>query len=895
MLVPDHLCAYQAKKLLAEQGLRHVKVGDFSMLLQTLSELWLVPMPKDDWDDQFQQSALSLSNCFWSASCKVDQQSTLLAVKKSLLFALDALSLRETQLSLNMVNNNANNARTPRYLNDLSNLFNVMKGQRPQQQALAQAWLLAVQQGRQPLEELTLIGFGAWGDYALWQREILTEIDLSTSGLLLENDAFLQVTRVLETQLPVMIPQQNDSSKKLVQHQPTHLLGLVCRDKIELCHTTASMVQQAIEKGATPENMAIVYPHNSDYASTLMPFLTKAGIAVSNANPQTTWVDWQSHLIRDLILYQTQHHPALALQAIVTNALMPWSWQKGFDYAHQIAQGRSDFTKKSDHEKEVDTSNPDTIDTDHEQPYQQRVASLLALFAPNAITTLTASNLIDWVKSVIALVNQHIIFSPLTKARMQERLAMMESLFHDDDPIEKQLSLFLNQWHCDDLHISQGEGRYKQSAVWLVSDQEELPFTVDHLWVVGLQEGHFDPQRPNTGAIALTEWAEVRLGTHLFAKLHTYFTDQQHQSAHLHSMLTKVTGRCFLLRAKQDLDGQPLREGRLVHQLQETFGATFVPVMLAEDVYLIREQNDCQPLTDAQAPLTLHFNTNLQTALTQFNAGKARPESPSSLEKLMVSPLAWLLNRMHLESRLWAEQSLDIMLQGTIAHKVFECYGKNNQSSFNDLFTSALAELAPFLLQNQWRMERAHLAQEIHAAFDVFTAWVQQEGWTIIKVEELLTGQLWNTAMTGFADAILKKGNDFFILDYKKSKSKDRVTRLKAGYDLQTYIYRKLYCQQNQTVVEGNIITGYYNLQDKVLLVDQAIASSAQPVLSIQTPAIAVNNQSLNAVTLIDQRMQEIQKGEIVMNQAQDKAVWDKRGIKMYALELSMINRFLLP
>jgi ATP-dependent helicase/nuclease subunit B len=67
----------------------------------------------------------------------------------------------------------------------------------------------------------------------------------------------------------------------------------------------------------------------------------------------------------------------------------------------------------------------------------------------------------------------------------------------------------------------------------------------------------------------------------------------------------------------------------------------------------------------------INFDRDL-LALKNGPDGNLRPESPSSLETLMVSRLAWLLRRLDAEPIEWAPESLDPMLMGTLAHRVFE-------------------------------------------------------------------------------------------------------------------------------------------------------------------------------------------------------------------------------
>ena len=51
--------------------------------------------------------------------------------------------------------------------------------------------------------------------------------------------------------------------------------------------------------------------------------------------------------------------------------------------------------------------------------------------------------------------------------------------------------------------------------------------------------------------------------------------------------------------------------------------------------------------------------------------GNLLPESPSGLETLMVSRLAWLLRRIKAEPLGWEPERPNVMLLGTLTHRVF--------------------------------------------------------------------------------------------------------------------------------------------------------------------------------------------------------------------------------
>lgn len=74
----------------------------------------------------------------------------------------------------------------------------------------------------------------------------------------------------------------------------------------------------------------------------------------------------------------------------------------------------------------------------------------------------------------------------------------------------------------------------------------------------------------------------------------------------------------------------------------------------------------------AELPEELAFPGHDLLSLRRRDDGTAKPQSPSRLETLLVSPLAWLLAEVGAEDMSWATEELDVLARGNIAHDVFE-------------------------------------------------------------------------------------------------------------------------------------------------------------------------------------------------------------------------------
>lgn len=74
ILVPDALTASETRYALAQRNTMGTKVGSFSVLLETLAELWLIEPSELDWGAALQEQALAMGDAFWARSIRVDER-----------------------------------------------------------------------------------------------------------------------------------------------------------------------------------------------------------------------------------------------------------------------------------------------------------------------------------------------------------------------------------------------------------------------------------------------------------------------------------------------------------------------------------------------------------------------------------------------------------------------------------------------------------------------------------------------------------------------------------------------------------------------------------------------------------------------------------------------------
>lgn len=89
IFVPDALFASEARYALAQNNTVGTRVGSFQVLLETLAELWVLPIPADTWADTLQEKALTMQQAFWAQSIKADERTTVHALTASLQTMMD--------------------------------------------------------------------------------------------------------------------------------------------------------------------------------------------------------------------------------------------------------------------------------------------------------------------------------------------------------------------------------------------------------------------------------------------------------------------------------------------------------------------------------------------------------------------------------------------------------------------------------------------------------------------------------------------------------------------------------------------------------------------------------------------------------------------------------------
>ena len=905
ILVPDALTASETRYALATRNTVGTRVGNFSVLLETLAELWVLPQPPNDaisdpWTEALHQHALDMSDAFWAMSLQADERGTLQAITASLQYLLDHRPLGSELQPIQALTGEL--SRQQRYFNDLVRLQQAI-GRLPPQHQLAEQWLTECDNlVLEPLHLYPLFDGSSFTEQDLlpWQRSIIEK--LRAKGWL-QPDA----DRYKGIQSPICSQSKAISAlAATLFRQPEQPLAepgdsvrwFTCRDAAEEAEAAAVLVQQVIGHGASADDIAIVVPRGSDHGQWLGYYLQQAGITASNSRPAANQFDWQTSLLQNLISHLVYPSVRMAMQSVFINPLMPWAAGTGYRFANRYSRYES---IKSQHEEQQNMLNV-LLAYEHGDPERPTNVS-------------SATELLQWLKNICSQLSCRSVVG-LGQKRMGELVKQVQRLFelYAELPFTEQLNKVLKQLSAGAIALNGERTRYLD-AVLVLEEGETLPKPVQHLYVLGFNTGRYEYQPAYTGALSRQEWDDLRGGSGAnipgLQSIPQPVEERGRWQQRFTHLLKAAQQSIVFLRSLTDAEGSQQDASETLIDM----ALCYCPANDLKPERLERPLLECQEITwkeitpsrSAMPTLTgaldhLELNQSL-IGIYRGQDGEERPESPSSLEKMMLSPLAWLLSRLRIESDQWETASLKPSVSGIIAHQVFEDYAERQDQEWSEAdaktwFENAVNKHGSFLNGSEFALAKQQLGNDVVKALAALHEWLQEEGWRIAATEKPLSGTEFGIAVKGKTDAVLQKGDDILILDYKNASHKSRLQQLKSGHELQTRLYRALY---NQTVQRetgqscaGLVNSGYYTLKDQTLVSGYVMNGSRE--VKAQNPGdIALAEQSQQAEERLKTILAELKDGIVTLNQVDDVSTWEKRGLSVYSLKDNrLVQRFSL-
>ena len=630
------------------------------------------------------------------------------------------------------------------------------------------------------------------------------------------------------------------------------------RDAAACADFAAARARALIEAGVAARDIAIVT--GGDAAQIRHAFAAQ-GVPLSGLPASLPERDIIGETALHLALTKRPPTPAMIFASLALSPLMPWSAQTGRELAESLMRGN---------------------------------------FAGHILSANAAyKSLWDDIRAAASSLAQ----LRLLLDRICEQIT-------DGDLVRKRLLIPSNEGRLDwdtilqsiqigPLSTPDPERNLEGVSIWSAHESPWRP--CKHLIVVDFSDGLY-PTRPRANPLFLdSEISEIRKATSLhlngrsegLSKALSLF-DQQLQS---------VSDTVTFLIPRRDLSGARLQPStglslvaRAISEVEEAEQLVLELSRTPPEGWPVSHHRQAAVPEPLELPETLDFGKRDLLALRREDDGKAKPQSPSRLETLLVSPLAWLLGELDADDMSWSAEKLDVRIKGNIAHDVFEYVFLKDQAipdqtvlaeAVVEAYERAIARHARFLKSASWEMEREGLKREILEAAQGWSKHLCALEAQIIGNEIWLLGEAHGITLRGKADAILAlPDGSLLIVDHKKSGTKKRQERMEAGWDLQAALYRDMIARPIRRDGDGlddllgrHVGIAYHLMNDSGLLTSGVSLPQGSSAFDMGD---AVNDAAVEHLT---ERLAQVGAGRVVLNTVADEKFFKKEaGLTPYAL-----------
>ncbi len=901
LLVPDGSAARRLRRVLAEKSaFSGIVVGTWPELMECARRAYLVPQATDDNDSCFKHALEELEDTFWIESLSVAPVETGEAVRSAL---IQMVSATDPMSDIETAGLEGLPERPRRHLGDLFRLARLLEGQLPAELSMMQSLLFA--DSDNALHPIRVFHVEGIPRLTRWQSALVEKLNQNMD----ESDEVRdeELRQILNEMLGSGFTGESDSSLGVLQ---ARLFGVVSdksevdgavqwigtRDFLQEAEVAAGMVQTMLAKNADlePSDIGLLVPDSFEYATALEDAFHLGGRRIIKKKTER----WRRDLGREVVFHflycRQKPAPAMALAICLSSPLMPWTREQGAVLAQTVMDGDYRLHPLPSIGRDGQVMMGLLRDGDSEP------ASLAQALLEFVSLLRGSEDLVSHVQQARAAIE-----------RLSESLDGVAAI--DWAGLRRTVS---------PRFITSGESpNFNLEGVTLWRESQEPWRPVRHLIVLDFAQGHYPSVLASDPVFSADDLESVRALTGLPVNTPSEMLGVRRQR--FKRQLGAVSESVTFLVPRHDPRGErqsPSESLVFMHQLfagPALADERIVELDSADDQAQVRYLAMAVPASPqpSRALLAeeLKFDRDL-LALRTDTEGQLKPESPSSLETLMVSRLAWLLRRLEAEPLLWAPESADVALLGTLAHKVFDGLFRPGEAlpepgeisgRVETLLDEAIRRLAPFLRVSQWQVERRHFASETIKAALVWRDVLGRLGAEVLASEAWLQGTWSGIPIHGQTDLLLGlPGNRLLVVDYKRSRSTSRRPRMDKGYDSQASLYRAMLesggpkgdaGERLLTRVRAAARTGivYYMLNDQTSLSDSVLPESG----AIPGWQTLENDVASQAMTLIKGRLVEVGAGEVRLNRGGDAQFYEKKaGIKPYALKNSpLIDLFTVP
>lgn len=658
------------------------------------------------------------------------------------------------------------------------------------------------------------------------------------------------------------------------------------RDPQEEMDFAAARAQQMLEDGivAAPQQIGLLVPDDPAYRLGLGDAFDRVGLPLSGLPAEPVLRDATGELLSLLLALLQGQAPRTAMASLYISPLMPWSPETGRQMARQVIDrgwSRTASELNGPAREVLEALRPCTTP---EQFFARlgvvaRAAPNTALYPRIAELRAVTRETLDWP------LLRRLAAPQVVPASGQERFVEGVSLFKETAlpwrPVSQMIVLGMAGSHWP--HLPGSDPFFTEGEVALI--------------------------RTKTGLALPGRREKLARGLELFRR-----------------QLCAATDGLTLLVPAMDLRGDRLSPSTGLALIAHMLGAQ-EPYDLLQDIraqpqerWPIATQTP-EPVPMGGAPELpadgiVHLNRGVGTPdkpgldllrLREDPEGGPVPQSPSRLETLLVSPLAWLLDELGAKDRTWAPEALDVMTLGTILHQVLEDSfpegapvptAASLDKTIPQTLDAAIRRHASWLAGPSWGTERRSLLREAQNVCLAWAGFLTATGAEVLHNEIALKGDYGSLLLHGTADCLLRLPDGrILVVDHKRASSGNRRDRMAKGWDLQVALYRAMLERPSEEtaltrlVAKGaQVVTAYHTMLDSTVLSDSAGAG-------VPRIEAAGADASAHAMTELAELVAQVGAGTIRLNRAGDAKTFEKqRGIKAYALgDNAFVAAFMLP
>ena len=895
LLTRDATSARRVRRVLAERSATtNVIVGEWLTLIEHARAAYLIPpLADDDWTVSLADAMAGIRDAFWSESFKLASQDVVPEVARSL---RDLLIAAGPHGLLSPTSDELLPERTRRNVNDLVRLWEATGHLLPVDLQLASQVLHA--DPSDVFYELSIVHDPGMPALDPWRRAVIEKLNRDNGPPPADLVDILCKTLTVPPRAP-----ETTSHGSLARalfdvgavgrskDDTVQIIGV--RDYLEEIEVATGMVQKLVTTGIPYADIGFLIPADADYVTAMHRVFAISGIPVAGLPNMSTARDPGREAAYYFLMAHAGPMPSMALATLVTNPLMPWPTEVGQTFASRIM--RNDFSLRL-----LKDAPPEQIEMrdliKRARDSRAKLAEQLDQFGALLVSDTDRPDAHPRAMAAIENVLKRLEDVPGLTAEM---------LFPDVAP---------EIIRCD------GDVVWPKDGIAVFLEHNEPWREVRHLFVLGFKSGHYPATHGNSSVFNARDLSEIK--SRLDLPVDTPAQALTEARALFRRQLSAASNTVRFFVPRLDAMGKPLSPSESL-----TFVAqTMTDIKDAEDLIIDIDDTERRAsisnlaLPSKKAPepprdMPVH-DLSLGIDLLSIGAKKEdelKRQSPSSLERMIVSPMAWLLSTLNTEPDPWQPDLLDPAVQGSIAHDVFEHLfekakpvpdAETIMERMPALMDNAITRLFPVLRTGMWRVEYRNLLRQVREAALRWRDVLAEAGGDVIANEVWLHGHMSNLPIHGGADSIISlPDNRVMIVDFKKSSSGGRRRQMELAYDSQATLYRMMIetggtkNDKDGLLVETlrgarEIGVLYYMMNDRISLTDQAAwFTSTAPGIAGVGPDIASN-----ALREIERRLSSLGRGKVALNRTSDEKRMDKdMGLTAkYALDTSPLVRMFM-